>query len=287
MTAPESCVYLRLEGPMQSWGNHARGANGAHRTTHSRPTKSGVIGLVANALGRNYTDCINDLTALGFGVRADVPGRLEVDYHTAGAGTFPLLPGEAYRNRKWSRRLRSGRMMLDESEYVAPANVTWDPNSASLVADAGNVVVTHDWYLADASFLAVLSGPSDLIDGIAAGLAKPWRPMYLGRRAYLPNWPVLAGTARTSDLIAALNVPARAPHSCPGPIRAWIEPSPNSEEVAHQAIPVNDQPVRFGGPTVRAARLEVALTVNPADAFTESSTSIDRTVNRFPSVKAT
>src|ERR1700712_1573639 len=114
------CVYLRLEGPMQSWGNHARGANRAHRTTHSRPTKSGVIGMVANALGRDFADCIDDLTALEFGVRADVPGRLEVDYHTAGDGTFPLFPAEAYRNRKWSRRVNSGRMMLNEGEYVGP-----------------------------------------------------------------------------------------------------------------------------------------------------------------------
>lgn len=270
MTARDACVYLRLEGPMQSWGNHARGANRAHRTTHSRPTKSGVIGLVANALGRDFAAAIGDLAALSFGVRADVPGRLEVDYHTAGGGTFPLLPGEAYRNRKWARRSKSGPTVLDDDEYVAPANVTWDASSARLVADAGNVVVTHDWYLADASFLAVLLGPSVVIDAIAAGLAKPWRPMYLGRRAYLPSRPVLAGTARSGDLIAALNVPARARHSRPGPLSAWIEPSLRPGEVAAEAIPVNDQPVSFGGPTARAARLEVAVLIDPPDALVGS-----------------
>jgi CRISPR system Cascade subunit CasD len=287
MTARESCVYLRLEGPMQAWGNHARGANRAHRTTHSRPTKSGVIGLVANALGRDFRDCISDLTALGFGVRADVPGQLEVDYHTAGAGTFPLLPGEAYRNRKWSRRLRSSRMALDENEYAAPANVTWDPTSSSLVADAGNVVVTHDWYLADASFLAVLFGESALVEVIAAALVKPRRPMYLGRRAYMPSQPIMAGTATLPDPIAALDAPVRAQHSRPGPLRAWIEPPPDSEESAAEAIPVNDQPVSFGGPTVRAARLEVAVTVNPADAFAASSARFDRRVDQIPTVRAT
>jgi CRISPR system Cascade subunit CasD len=263
MTAREGCVYLRLEGPMQSWGNHARGANRAHRTTHTRPTKSGVVGMVANALGRDFSDCISDLAALGFGVRADVPGRLEVDYHIAGAGIFPLLPGEAYRDRKWFRRLRSGQMVLGENEYAAAANVTWDPNTASLVADAGNVVVTYDWYLADASFLAVLLGPSALIEKIAEALAEPRRPMYLGRRAFLPSHPVLAGTADLADPIAALAVPARAPRSRPGSVRAWIEPSAHCGGVTADAVPVNDQPVSFGGPTSRAARLEVAASVNP------------------------
>jgi CRISPR system Cascade subunit CasD len=263
MTTRDGCVFLRLEGPMQSWGNRVRGPNGAHRSTHTRPTKSGVIGLVANALGRDFSDCISDLAALSFGVRADAPGVLEVDYHTSGAGTFPLLPGEAYRNRKWTRRLRSGQMVLGEHEYAAAANVTWDPNTVSLVADAGNVVVTHDWYLADASFLAVLLGPSALIDEIAEALAKPRRPMYLGRRAFLPSCPILAGTANLSDPIAALAVPVRAQRSRPGPMRAWIEPTPHCAGVAAEAIPVSDQPVSFGGPTSRAARLELAASVDP------------------------
>ena len=272
---------------MQSWGNHARGANRAHRTTHSRPTKSGVIGLVANALGRDFADSISDLAVLNFGVRADIPGRLEVDFHTAGGGPFPLLPGEAFRNRGWSRRMNSGQLMLDEDEYVAPAKVTWDPNSARLLAGSGNVVMTYDWYLADASFLAVLSGPSVLIDVIAAGLAKPWRPVYLGRRAYLPSRAVLAGTAGMSDLIAALSGPARAPHSPPGAMRAWVEPPFHSEVVVAEAIPVNDQPLAFGGPTVRAARLEVAVTVNPYDASAGSSAWADRTDDQSPSENGT
>jgi CRISPR system Cascade subunit CasD len=288
MTARECCVFLRLEGPMQSWGNHARGANGAHRTTHTRPTKSGVIGMVANAIGRDYSDGIGDLAALGFGVRADVPGRLEVDYHTAGAGTFPMLPGEAYRNRKWFRRMRSGHMVLGEDEYGAAANVTYDPNTASLVADAGNVVVTHDWYLADASFLAVLLGPAALVDGIAEALAKPRRPIYLGRRAFLPSRPILAGTADLSDPIVALAVPARASRTRPGPVPAWIEPSSHSGGVAAQAVPVSDQPVSFGGPTARAARLEVAAAVNPVEAATAgSNVRRDPPVDQFSTTHVT
>ena len=47
------------------------------------PDKSGVIGLVAAALGRRRNDQIEDLNALRFGVRIDKEGKLLKDFHTA------------------------------------------------------------------------------------------------------------------------------------------------------------------------------------------------------------
>jgi CRISPR system Cascade subunit CasD len=41
-------LFLRLEGPLQSWGERARWDV---RDTAPEPTKSGVIGLLACALG--------------------------------------------------------------------------------------------------------------------------------------------------------------------------------------------------------------------------------------------
>jgi CRISPR system Cascade subunit CasD len=265
MTTPQGAVLLRLEGPMQSWGNRARGANNAHRTTHTRPTKSGVIGMVANALGRDFSDDIDDLAMMKFGVRADVLGRLEVDYHTTGAGAFPVLPGEVYRNRKWFSRDRLDQMVLHEDEYVAPIDVTHDVSTETVFSAPGKTVVTHDWYLADASFLAVLVGSWIVVDDIAEALACPRRPMYLGRRAYLPSEPVLVGTATVSDTISALRFFPRSARTPTGPVPAWIEP-PNPEHANSVAVPVSDQPISFGGPVARAARLELAVSVDPPAA---------------------
>jgi len=64
---------------MQSWGASSKFGR---RTTEHEPTKSGVIGIVAAALGRRYEDNIDDLAGLDFGVRIDQPGRLMRDYHT-------------------------------------------------------------------------------------------------------------------------------------------------------------------------------------------------------------
>lgn len=75
-----STLLLRLAAPLQSWGIDAKFER---RGTQSIPTKSGVIGLVAAALGRRRDEKIDDLQALHFGVRVDQAGTLLRDYHTA------------------------------------------------------------------------------------------------------------------------------------------------------------------------------------------------------------
>ncbi|MGW3769958.1 type I-E CRISPR-associated protein Cas5/CasD [Actinomadura verrucosospora] len=75
-----SVLAMQLAGPLQSWGASARFAR---RTTEQAPTKSGVIGLLAAALGRRRTDDLSDLAALRFGVRVDQRGVPVRDYQTA------------------------------------------------------------------------------------------------------------------------------------------------------------------------------------------------------------
>lgn len=73
-------LRLRLVGPMQSWGTRSRFDR---RDTEVAPSKSGVIGLVAAALGRSRDASVADLAALRFGVRIDREGVLKSDFHTA------------------------------------------------------------------------------------------------------------------------------------------------------------------------------------------------------------
>ena len=75
-----STLLLRFAAPMQSWGLDAKFER---RGTERVPTKSGVIGLVAAALGRRRNESIVDLQKLRFGVRVDREGVLVRDYHTA------------------------------------------------------------------------------------------------------------------------------------------------------------------------------------------------------------
>lgn len=73
-------LLMRSQGPMQSWGTRSRFEE---RDTEREPSKSGIIGLICAALGRNREEKIDDLAALAMGVRADKEGTVRVDFHTA------------------------------------------------------------------------------------------------------------------------------------------------------------------------------------------------------------
>lgn len=75
-------LLLRLAAPIQAWGAESKFEI---RRTQSYPTKSGVVGMLAAALGisREDADTLKPLNALHFGVRIDREGVYLRDYHTA------------------------------------------------------------------------------------------------------------------------------------------------------------------------------------------------------------
>lgn len=73
-------VLLRCAGPMQSWGTRSRFGI---RDTEREPSKSGILGLVAAALGRPRTADLSDLASLRMHTRVDRAGLVMTDYQTA------------------------------------------------------------------------------------------------------------------------------------------------------------------------------------------------------------
>lgn len=76
-------LLLRLSADLQSWGSDSRFDT---RNTNREPTKSGVLGMVAAALGIKREDSqekLTELNKLRFAVRVDKEGKLLKDYHTA------------------------------------------------------------------------------------------------------------------------------------------------------------------------------------------------------------
>ncbi len=73
-------LLLRLAAPMQAWGSDSKFET---RQTDCQPTKSGVVGLLAAALGirRSQPERLAALVQLRFGVRVDREGALLQDYH--------------------------------------------------------------------------------------------------------------------------------------------------------------------------------------------------------------
>lgn len=83
-------LLLRLAAPLQAWGADSKFET---RKTGREPTKSGVVGLLAAALGlrRDEREALTRLTGLRFGVRVEREGQLAGG---AASGTAPV-PGTA------------------------------------------------------------------------------------------------------------------------------------------------------------------------------------------------
>lgn len=166
-------LLLKLAGPLQSWGF----SRFIERKTRHEPTKSGVIGLLAAALGRRREDSASDLVALRFGVRIDQPGRYEMDYQT---------------ERKM--KTESGAQTWNATK------MKWEYDSSK----DGLLSPTHRYYLADAVFVVALEGDGELVRTCAEALEHPAFPLYLGRRSCPPSGRILLGIERDMTLLEAL-----------------------------------------------------------------------------------
>lgn len=92
-------LILRFSAFMQAWGTQPSMNT---FSTLLRPSKSGVIGLLANALGRKRYESIEDLCrSLRMGIRVDQPGRVIRDFQTV---HFGLQPWEAKEDRSFLTR---------------------------------------------------------------------------------------------------------------------------------------------------------------------------------------
>lgn len=86
-------LLLRLAAPLQAWGGSSKFEV---RKTESYPTKSGVIGMIAAALGRRRDESLDDLNSLRFGVRVDQGGKLLRDFHMVHSAKSSYLTTRYY-----------------------------------------------------------------------------------------------------------------------------------------------------------------------------------------------
>lgn len=148
-------LLLRLQGPMQSWGTTSRFDE---RDTQLEPSKSGVLGLICAALGRDRSEPVGDLAALRMGVRVDQEGVPMRDFQTIGGDRDPEKQ--------------------KKSVLTASGDFRKDP------------VVSPRYYLSDAVFLVGLEGGLPLLACIHDALHRPVWPLALGRKSFVPSVPV-------------------------------------------------------------------------------------------------
>ena len=143
-------ILLRLEGPLQSWGEHSKWDD---RDTARFPTKSGIIGLIACCAGYARGDeRIEELhRSLQISVRGDNMGKLDVDFHTVKSDRMMKADGSIK-----NHTIISHRQYLENASFLA----------------------------------AISSDNNELLDRIADVLQNPvWTPC-LGRKSCVPTVPV-------------------------------------------------------------------------------------------------
>jgi CRISPR system Cascade subunit CasD len=155
-------LALLLDGPMQSWGHASRFER---RTTALHPTRSGVFGLIAAAMG------------------IDKNGAEEA------AQLARLQPLRVTSISLARRNRRGGELLMRRLEdYHTVTGI----RRASGKEDKEATVQTYRQYLLDARFGVLLEGPAKPLQEIAAALRDPKWGVWLGRKSCVPATPVLA-----------------------------------------------------------------------------------------------
>ena len=211
-----STLILRLAAPMQAWGSDSKYN---YRTTGREPTKSGVLGMLAAALGcrRDDREEIAKLSSLGFGVRVDREGKVIRDYQTACA-------------RKKDVLMTYGELQEDRQSR-------------------GEVTLTYRDYLCDAVFVVGLEGPKAYLETLQEALHYPVYPLFLGRRSCPPTGPVCLGIREEGLEEVLRSLPLQISTRFPGSVRLILEGGPGSI----QDVPISYSPMKreFGFRSIR------------------------------------
>ncbi len=165
-------LLLRLAAPMQSWGMDAKFET---RLTMREPTKSGVTGMLAAALGCRRDQLPEPLRRLRMAVRVDQEGRLLEDFHAVHGIAADDL----------------GRIARNADGAPKPAK--------------NRDFITYRQYLCDAVFLVALECEDDAyLHELADALRHPAFPLFLGRRSCPPTLPLVLGVmeADAEDLLS-------------------------------------------------------------------------------------
>jgi len=243
-------LALLLDAPMQSWGFSSRFQR---RTTGLHPTKSGIVGLLAAAVG----------------VDKHSPGEAE----TIAALAKLHMTAITIPKPNTARFVRTDVLETRRLEDYHTVQGTRHANDKPAAKpDPTDTVVTYRQFLLDSRFGVILSAPSSwsLPDSrglaeVAAALRDPVWGIWFGRKCCIPAAPVLVseadGTSVFGDRRRAFESLLRAEAKLR---QAELpEPLPDEfsfirvEEVAGFATgtdTLNDQPMTFATPNIHAPR---------------------------------
>ena len=196
-------LLLDLDAPLMSFGGDMVDAYGVVRDF---PAKSMVAGLIANALGweRHEADRHARLQErLQMGSARAAEGRRVRDFQTAQLGGA---------DRGWTTRGRFEGRSGGAATYLSPHIRYRDADADARVLIALRLDAADD---------------APTLDAVAAAFDRPERPLFLGRKPFLPSRPVRLGFVVADTIHAALGqglAMLRADETCPDDLRTALAP---------------------------------------------------------------
>lgn len=152
-------IQFTLKAPLQSWGlEKIRG--GDYFPTDIKPTKSGIIGLIACVMGlERGNPRIEELNkALTVYVYSHPNDGIMTDFHII-------------------------HVSNERPQYLA--------NGTRSVGDQANSIVTYRSYIQSGEFDITLEGDEALLDEITKAFNAPYWTPYLGRKSCSVSAPIL------------------------------------------------------------------------------------------------
>lgn len=203
-------ILMLLTGPMQSWGDSSQWN---YRGTLRYPTRSGLIGIIAAALGKQRGQDLTDLDPLTFLIRIDRPGIRIADFHTVGGSADRSLP-----------RAKGGHR--DEP------------------------IVSDRHYLSDAAFTVAVTGPDSLMSRVDRALRHPVYATFLGRRSCPTAGPLVIGhtTNPMQDIRETVPLARAAPLDTETIDIEFVSDTPESapDDAMTRQETTRTRPLRFG-----------------------------------------
>lgn len=168
-------LALRLEGPLQAWGLDSEFNI---RNTHSMPTKSAIAGMIC--------------AAFGYPRGSEQEKKLLQELLHCPLTTI-RIPRKLMIKRGTKEKILEMRRMQDFHTIRNTVKAQANTEKEYKKKDIKETHLTTRYYLNDASFGAVLSGPSNLLQEVADALKDPVWGVWLGRKTCVPTSPVFAG----------------------------------------------------------------------------------------------
>ena len=164
MAEKKQLLVLRLDGPLQAWGENAKWD---FRDSSTMPTKSGIVGLLGCAMGeeRGSPVLVELAQSITVAVRADRPGVKFVDFQTVQGNPLKTADGGKRSN---------------------------------------NTILSPHAYLEDACFTVFIETTAEWQKRIISALEDPRWCMYLGRKNCVPSRPIQAKVVESDDMLKTL-----------------------------------------------------------------------------------